>query len=72
MAWRPRDIINLVIAVSGCLGLNILVSGVVICAVKGILSAELLGSMKGIAMGSGLIGFALVLFFTIKLSIKKG
>jgi hypothetical protein len=68
--WRPRDTLNLIITTTGCLGLLILVLGVLICAYLGKLSPELLGSMKGAGMGGGFLGLAFILQQTIKIPLS--
>ena len=64
--WSPRDIQKLMVVSSACCCLVILVCSICFGALTGRISAELLGELKGVAAGTGLLGLAVVLYFVIK------
>jgi hypothetical protein len=70
--WKPQEYVSLIIATSACLGLLILVLGVLLLAYVGKLSPEILGSMTGVGIGGGFIGLAYILYLTVKTSIRGG
>jgi hypothetical protein len=50
----------------------ILVGSVSIGVVMGKISSDLLGSIKGIGVGGGLVGLAMVLYLVIRVALQPG
>jgi len=50
----------------------ILVGSVSIGVVMGKISSDLLGSVKGIGIGGGLVGLAMVLYLVIRVALQPG
>jgi len=50
----------------------ILVGSVSIGVVMGKISSDLLGSVKGIGVGGGLVGLAMVLYLVIRVALQPG
>ena len=50
----------------------ILVGSVSIGIVMGKISSDLLGSVKGIGVGGGLVGLAMVLYLVIRVALQPG
>ncbi len=67
-----RDIQRLIVTCTGCLCLVILVMGTLYGVIKGAISAEHLGSINGIGIGSGFLGLGLIIFQIIKLAVVGG
>lgn len=67
-----EDIKGLIVACTGCLCLVILVMGTMLGIIKGIISPEHLGSIKGIGVGGGLLGLGLIIYQVIKISFRGG
>jgi hypothetical protein len=72
ITWTPRDLIILTSVGTSCLCLIILILGVVFGVLTRKIPVEALGSIQGVSVGSGLLGFGLVLFMIIKVSISTG
>src|SRR5260370_21429117 len=70
--WSPADIGKLTTVCSGCSCLVILVGSVAIGVVTGKISAELLGSVKGLGVGGGLVGLSGVLYLVIRFALNPG
>lgn len=64
--WTPSDINRLIAVATGCLCLPIIVLGVLMLISQGALSAELLGTTKGVGVGGGLLGLASIIVLVIK------
>jgi hypothetical protein len=69
--WTTRDIQLLVVTTTACLGLLILVAGLLLCVYAGKLPAELLGSIRGMGAGGGFLGIALVLYRVIRTTLSS-
>ncbi len=70
--WSPADIGKLTTICSGCSCLVILVGSVSIGVVTGKISPELLGSVKGLGVGGGLVGLSGVLYLVIRSALNPG
>lgn len=70
--WSVEDYLKLIPITTGCLCLLLLVSVVVVCTIKGTITPDILGSLKGAGVGGGLIGFAYILYLIIKVSLSGG
>jgi hypothetical protein len=70
--WSVSDYLKLIPVTTGCLCLLLLVSVISVCTIKGTISPEILGTMKGAGIGGGLIGFAYILYLIIKVSLSGG
>ncbi len=70
--WSPADIGKLTTVCSGCSCLVILVGSVSIGVVTNKISPELLGSVKGIGVGGGLVGLAAILYMVIRAALNPG
>lgn len=68
--WSPSDIQRLMAVSSACSCMVILVGGVSVGVVMGKISADVLGSAKGIGVGGGLVGLAMVLYLVIKAALS--
>jgi hypothetical protein len=68
--WSPADIGKLTTVCSGCSCMVILVGSVSIGVVTGKISSDLLGSVKGLGVGGGLVGLAMVLYLVIRAALK--
>jgi hypothetical protein len=68
-SWAPADIQRLMITCSGCSCLVILVCCISFGAITGKISPELLGNVKGVAVGGGLLGLAMILYMVIRASL---
>lgn len=68
--WSPSDIQRVMAVSSACSCMVILVSGISIGVVIGKISPEVLGSAKGLGVGGGLVGLAMVLYLVIKTGLK--
>jgi hypothetical protein len=71
--WKPSDYAFLIVATTGSLALLILVCGVVWGVLNGsrLITPEILGSTKGAAIGSGLLGFMACLTTILVPIVKK-
>lgn len=67
--WAPADIQRLTVTCSGCSCLVILVCCISFGALTGKISPQLLGDVKGVAVGGGLLGLAMILYWVIKSSL---
>jgi hypothetical protein len=70
--WSPADIQKVMAVSSACSCMVILVGSVSIGVVMGKISSDLLGSVKGIGVGGGLVGLAMVLYLVIRVALKPG
>ena len=68
-SWAPHEVRQLMVVVTGCLCLLILLVGILLLIEKGVLTAELLGSVTGLASGGGLLGLALVVYLVIRTGV---
>src|SRR6266704_3187853 len=68
--WSPADIQKVMAVSSACSCLGILVGSISIGVVTGRISSDLLGSVKGIGVGGGLVGLAMVLYMVIRVALK--
>lgn len=68
--YSPADIRKLIVTCTGCLCLVILVMGTILGVLKGSISAEILGSIKGIGIGGGLLGLGLIIYQIIKVALR--
>ncbi len=68
--WSPADIQKVMAVSSACSCLVILVGSISIGVVTGRISSDLLGSVKGIGVGGGLVGLAMVLYMVIRVALK--
>lgn len=66
------DLQKLIITCSSCLALLILVMGTLYGVITGAISPDHLGSVKGIGVGGGLLGFGSIIALVIKMSIGGG
>ena len=69
--WTPRDYTVLVVTGTACLCLVILVLGAVIGVMSGRISVEMLGNIQGAGVGGGLLGFGVIIYQIIKISLGK-
>jgi hypothetical protein len=69
--WSPNDITLLMASGTACTCLLLLVGGTVIGVLRGIITAELIGTISGLGAGGGLLGLALILYLIIKTTIPK-
>ena len=58
--WTPKVYERLVVSCSACLCLLILTGCITIGVLEGKIGAEVLGSAKGAAVGTGLLGLAAI------------
>ena len=70
--WTPSEINGLLVIVTGCLCLLILVSGTLYLMATGKLSAEALGKVTSVGVGSGLAGIFAVIAWVIRVGLTKG
>jgi len=70
--WTPRDYAILITIGSTCLCLVILVLGTVIGVLQGVISVQVLGTIKGAGVGGGLLGLGAILCQIIKVSLSGG
>jgi hypothetical protein len=70
--WSPADIQKVMAVSSACSCMVILVGSVSIGVVMGKISSDLLGSVKGIGVGGGLVGLAMVLYLVIRVALQPG
>jgi hypothetical protein len=68
--WSPADIQKVMAVSSASSCMVILVGSVSIGVVTGRISPDLLGSVKGIGVGGGLVGLAMVLYMVIRVALK--
>ena len=68
--WSPSDIQRVMAVSSACSCMVILVGGVSIGVVIGKISPEVLGSAKGLGVGGGLVGLAMLLYLMIKTALN--
>ena len=71
-AWTPSEINRVITVATGCLCLPIIVFGVLMLISQGALSAELLGTTKGLGIGGGLLGLASIVAIVIKIGLSEG
>ena len=69
--WNPRNLIILLVVSTACLCLIILVLGTVWGVLTGIITAELLGTIGGMGVGAGLLGFGMIIYLILRISIPK-
>jgi hypothetical protein len=60
--WSVDDLVKVMIVVTTCLCILILVVGVTIAVVLQKLDAQILGSVQGVGIGSGLLGILWILY----------
>ena len=65
--WTPKEIRNMTLISTACLCLLVLISGVMFGVLTEKISIDVLGSIKGLSAGSGLLGFGLLLYWIIKI-----
>ena len=70
--WTPTDINRLIAVSTGCLCLPIIVLGVLMLISEGALSADQLGTVKGVGVGGGLLGLASIVALVIKMGVSGG
>lgn len=70
--WTPREYAVLVVIGTACLCLIILVLGVVIGVLNERITADILGKVGGPSIGGGLLGFGIILYRIIKVSLAGG
>jgi len=69
--WTPRDYTVLVVSGTACLCLVILVLGAVLGVINGHISVEELGEIQGAGIGGGLLGFGVIIYQIIKVTLGK-
>ncbi len=69
--WTAQDLLRLIIVTTMALCFLILVTGTLICVYCGKISPDLLGSIKGVGIGSGLLGFASIFYSVIKVALRR-
>lgn len=69
---RPKDVQKLIVTCTGCLCLLILVMGIIFGVIKGVISPDQLGNIKGLSVGGGLLGLGLIIYHVIKIALKGG
>ena len=69
--WTPRDYTILVVTGTACICLLILVLGAVIGVMTGRVSVEALGEIQGAGVGGGLLGFGIIIYQIIKVTLSK-
>ena len=69
--WSSRDFIIFTLIGSACLSLLILTLGIVAGVLLQRISPAILGSIQGLTIGTGLLGFGLLLFLIIKAGVSK-
>jgi hypothetical protein len=69
--WTPRDYTVLVVSGTACLCLVILVLGAVLGVINGSISVEELGEIQGAGIGGGLLGFGVIIYQIIKVTLGK-
>lgn len=70
--WSPREYAVLLVIGTACLCLIILVLGTLIGVLNGTIPVDRLGSVGGAGAGGGLIGFGIILYRIIKVSLTGG
>lgn len=70
--WTPREYSVLIAIGTACLCLIILVLGTVIGVLNGTISVDLLGKVEGAGIGGGMLGFGVILYQIIKVSLSGG
>lgn len=70
--WSPAEVQKVMAVSSACSCMVILVGSVSIGVVMGKISAEVLGSAKGLGIGGGLVGLAMVLYLVIRVALRGG
>ena len=69
--WTSQEIIIFTLVSSACLCLLLLTLGIVAGVLLKRISPEILGSVNGLAVGTGLLGFGLVIFLIIRAAVSK-
>jgi hypothetical protein len=69
--WSPRDYAVLISVGSACLCLITLVLGAVLGVLSGTISSDVLGKIEGVGIGGGLLGFALIAYMIISVSLRS-
>jgi len=69
---RINEMAMLMVVSSACLAVLIIVAGTILLIANGKLSAELLGGIQGLGVGTGLLGLASIPFFMIREVFKRG
>ena len=69
--WTPRDYTVLVVTGTACLCLVILVLGAVIGVMTDRIPVEALGEIQGAGIGGGLLGFGVIIYRIIKVTLGK-
>ena len=67
--WTPRDYAVIMSVGTACLCLIVVVLGAVFGVLTGLISPTLLGEIQGLSVGGGLLGFALITYKIIDISI---
>lgn len=62
----------LIVVGTACLCLLILVLGTVIGVMQGAISADILGEVGGAGVGGGLLGFGIILYRIIRVTLSEG
>lgn len=70
--WNPKEYAVLMTIGTACLCLIILVLGTVIGVLNGKITVEMLGRVEGAGIGGGLLGFGVILYRIIKVSLPGG
>jgi hypothetical protein len=65
--WTPKEIRNMTLISTACLCLLVLITGVMFGVLTGKISVDALGKIQGLSVGSGLLGFGLILYWIIKI-----
>ncbi len=68
--FTTKDLAILTTIGSSCLCLVVLVLGVMYGLLTSRLPIEAIGTIQGASVGSGLLGFALILFMIIRVSLR--
>ena len=69
--WQAhqREIRALIALVTACLGLLALLLATVYGVIQETITSDVLGTIEGMSVGGGLLGFALILYRIIKLTL---
>ena len=70
--WTPKELTTFTVVGTACLCLIILILGVILGVLTGRISVDALGTLNGLSIGTGLLGFGLLLFWIIKISLSGG
>ena len=70
--WSPRDLSIVMVSATACLCLVILVAGTVIGVINQQISTDMLGTVEGVGVGGGLLGFGVILWQIIRVALRDG